>query len=238
MAFADTSLTVLLSLWEMLKFWLSIFFVIPFKNLEILWILIPIWINLIFTDFFQEKRGTGLGNAVTNGAVMLWVGVDWIRFLIRAMSDSKLGLTGAFIFKFSLCAFVILGGLTIIVLGVMGKKVTAKIGRVRETSYIMLVLSPVIYGVAEISWRYLGIIVLFMPLFYGFFALIDKIIPNPKTYQVTEELFGSGKDFSSDFGSDIGSSIDSSLNTQSMEVDSKLPPMPNQNTNNFKPPNF
>ncbi len=232
MALTDTLLTILMNLWEMLKSWISIFFVIPFQNLEILWILIPIWVNLIFTDFFQEKQGTGLGNAVTNGAVMLWVGVDWIRFLLRTMAETNAKLSSTLFFKFSLCAFVILGGLTIIILGVMGKKVTAKIGRVRETSYIMLVLSPVIYGVAEISWKYMGIIVLFMPLFYGFFALIDKVIPNPKTYQVTEELFGSGKDFSSDLGSDFSQPLDSNLGSD-ISMNNNFPPISKPNQNNF-----
>ena len=114
----------------------------------------------------------------------------------------------------------------------MGKKVTAKIGRVRETSYIMLVLSPVIYGVAEISWKYMGIIVLFMPLFYGFFALIDKVIPNPKTYQVTEELFGSGKDFSSDLGSDFSQPLDSNLGSD-ISMNNNFPPISKPNQNNF-----
>ncbi len=163
---------------SLLLYWLSIFFVIPFKDIEVLWILIPIWINLIFADFFQEKRGTSLGNAVTNGAVQVWVGVDWIRYLVRTQDK----LTSVLVGKYILCSIVIIVGLIIIIQGVKGVKLIKFIGRVRETSYVMLVCSPLIYNIIKFSWQYVISSIIFFPLFYYVFEMIDKRLPDPKTY--------------------------------------------------------
>ena len=65
--------------------WLKAIFVAPFTNPDMLWILIPIWVGWIFADFFQEKKGTSLGNAISNGVLALWAGLDWIRTSIRAV---------------------------------------------------------------------------------------------------------------------------------------------------------
>ena len=35
---------------SLLGYWLSLFFIVPFKDPEVLWILVPIWLNLLFTD--------------------------------------------------------------------------------------------------------------------------------------------------------------------------------------------
>lgn len=160
-------------------YWLSIFFVLPFKDLEILWILIPIWVNLIFTDFFQEKRGTSMGNAITNGAVMLWVGVDWIRYLVRHISSTSPGFSWILFMKFAICAFVIIIGFMIIIEGVKGKEYIRKVARVRETGYVMLICSPIIYGAIELSFKYFLIAILFFPLFYFVFEMIDQKISSP-----------------------------------------------------------
>ena len=78
MTFGDIILIILVFLWELVVLWFGIF-AAPLLYLDLLWIIIPIYLTWIFTDFFQERRGTSLGNAITNGAVVLWVCVDWLR---------------------------------------------------------------------------------------------------------------------------------------------------------------
>jgi len=162
---------------NLLVYWLSLFFVAPFSNLDILWILIPIWINFIFTEFFQEKKETSLGNAVTNGAVLVWAGVDLIRYLIKVMGT----FSGTLVFQFAVCGVIILYGGMIMWKGIKGEKVISVLGRVRETSYVLLVFSPLIYGVVEPSWSYIISVILFAPLFYFIVEWIDMMLPNPKT---------------------------------------------------------
>jgi len=185
MAFFSALWSWLVSFFSLFAFWFSILFVLPFKDYEILWILIPVWMNLFFTDFYQEKKGTDYGSAITNGVAMLWVGVDWIRFLIRALSGrgmtfSKLFSSNILILKFVLSAFVLIVGILIIIEGIKGIRFVRAVGRVRNTSYLLLVLSPVIYGLAQFSWKYLLAIIVFFPLYYTTIELIDRLVPDPK----------------------------------------------------------
>ena len=179
MAFWTSAWWVITQFFSLLGYWLSLFFIVPFRNTEVLWILIPIWMNLIFTDFYQEKHGTSIGNAISNGSVLLWVGLDWIRFLTRTSH----AWNGIFVLKISLCAIATIAGLLIIIEGIRGKKVAHIIGRVRETSYILLVFSPIIYNLIMPSWSYMIAIILFFPLFYFLFEMIDRMIPDPKAYR-------------------------------------------------------
>jgi hypothetical protein len=181
-------MNIIITLWSgiawffnALLYWLSLFFLVPVENFEILWILIPIWTNLIFSDFYQEKRGTDLGNAISNGAAMLWVGIDWTRFLWRRISEENLTVSFSLFFEFFLCALILGLGLVIIIQGVKGHNIATKIGRVRVTSYVMLVLSPLIYGIETLSFKYLFSIVFFFPLFYLLFEMIDRSLPDPKS---------------------------------------------------------
>jgi hypothetical protein len=169
---------------SLLGYWASIFFIIPFENAEIFWILIPVWINFLIADFYQEKRGTGLGNAISNGAAMLLVGVDWVRYLVRNIPEQ---FSWILFIKFALGVIVAIFGLLIIIEGAKGKQVIQKIARIRQTSYVMLVLSPIIYGAAELTWKYLGAIIIFFPLFYWIFEIIDRILPDPKSIAKKEE---------------------------------------------------
>ena len=36
---------------------------------------------MLDAEFFQEKKGTSFGNAISNGAFPLWVAFDWSRYL-------------------------------------------------------------------------------------------------------------------------------------------------------------
>ncbi len=173
MSFIGLLHSALFGFLDIFWYWLSLLFVIPFRDPEVLWILVPAWINFIFTDFFQEKKGTSMSNAITNGALMLWVGIDWLRFLTRHFES----VSWLFVFKTILCFTVALVGLIIIIGGIRGKAVMRIVGRIRVASYIMFVLSPLMYAVIEPTLRYLTAIIIFYPAFYYFFEYIDRKIP-------------------------------------------------------------
>ena len=183
MAFLDLLWSGISYLFTLLGSWLSLFFLAPFQNVEVLWILIPIWLNLIVTDFYQEKHGTTIGNAITNGVTMLWVGIDWIRFTLRNYTSWE----WIIILKILLCLSAIAFGLFIVIKGVQGKPIVHLLGRVRETSYLMLVISPVIYNIIPPSASYFLSILLFFPLFYLVFELIDRSLPDPKAFQEDQQ---------------------------------------------------
>lgn len=195
-------------------------FIAPLENLDMLWIIVPIWASWLFAEFFQEKKGTSFGNAISNGVVMLFVGIDWVRYVIRQV-DSGAAVLGAESFvKIGIASVIIFLGLLIVLLGIRAKQVVRFIGRVREVSYLMLMFTPVVYGVVDFTPRIFLVIMAFLPVFYILVELIDRFTPTPKIYGLEEgekdlgslglgkedsSLSGLGQQagLSSDFGRDV-----------------------------------
>lgn len=165
--------------------WLQLF-VAPLKNLDMLWIIVPVWGIWLFSEFYQEKRGTSFGNAISNGATMLFVGVDWARHVISDFSSGDLAFGWKLITLASIAAGVLIYGLTIIILGIKANRLVRVIGRVRETTYFMVMLSPIIYGVEGFTLRNAAIIIAFFPVFYIIIEIIDKLLPTPRTFEEDE----------------------------------------------------
>jgi len=176
--------------------WLKLFLA-PFKNFDMLWIIVPLWGVWAFSELFQEKKGTSFGNAITNGAIMLFVGVDWIRQVVRGVQSGTPFETDL-VAKMAVSGVIIVISAAIIVLGIKGKNIVKYIGRVRASTYILLMFTPIIYGVVELSIRNLAIIACFFPAFYLFVAALDRWIPTPKTF----ELENDAKNLSSPIGNE------------------------------------
>ncbi|MBI5389676.1 hypothetical protein HZB01_04845 [Candidatus Woesearchaeota archaeon] len=177
---------LLVFLWKLFVDWLKIF-IAPIHNWEMLWIIIPIWLAWFFSEFFQEKRGTSFGNAISNGVVVLWVGIDWMRHLVGNLSDNTLTFGWETVFKFILSLLTFTFGLFVIVEGIKGKGFIKFIGRSREVTYILLMFSPIVYGITFITWENMLSILLFFPVFYFVIELIDRWVPDPKSYEEDEE---------------------------------------------------
>ena len=58
----------------------------PIIHKELLWIIVPVYLNWVLTEVYQEKKGTSYGNAIANGFVALWVGIDWARATIDILT--------------------------------------------------------------------------------------------------------------------------------------------------------
>lgn len=207
---------VLIYLWETLKLWLFTIFAAPIKNLNMLWILVPVYLTWFFAEFFQEKHGTSMGNAVTNAVVVFWGGFDWMRNTITKITQNQLALGLASISRMILAVSLVVYGVLIIVLGLKGNKLIKVLGRIREVTYLVIIFTPVFYEVVPLSWRLVLAAVLFFPLYYFAIELLDKYMPNPKA--VVQDIQDAGgkaektgvstDDFSSSStgGDDFGSS--------------------------------
>lgn len=165
------------NVWELFLLWVGLF-TSPFKNITVLWILVPIWISWFFTEFFQEKEGTHFGNAITNGAIPIWVGIDWTRYLTTQLTNGAVIENG--IMKFILCGLIGIYGIIVIAQGLKANGFAHFGGRIRVITYLFVTLTPVIYGVIEFSWMLLVSIVVFFPVFYFFIELIAKLTPDSK----------------------------------------------------------
>ena len=184
----------------------------PAKNFDMLWILIPIYINWIFTDLYQERKGTDFGNAITNGVVALWVGLDWIRQTTKAFEFNELTMT-----KIAICALFIIYGIIVMVESARGKKIAHYIGRIRELTYFAIVATPIFYGIIKPDIITLAAILIFLPIFYGFGELLDRIIPG-----LPEEEPGGDM---SDIGLSKGAGGLEMPATQAMPEMPQMPPM-------------
>lgn len=155
--------------------WLLIFLA-PLKNSDMLWIIIPIYLGWFTAEFFQEKRGTSLGNAISNGVIPLWASADWMRTLLR----SSLYHDALFYFKVLLAAGMFAYGLYIIVSGIKAKEQTKFIGRIHVVTYVMIMLTPIFYGTIKVSFDSFLAMLLFSPLFYFIIEAIDVLVPDPR----------------------------------------------------------
>lgn len=168
-------------------------FLAPIFYPHLLWVAIPIYLNLIVTDFLEEKVVTGLNQAMTNAFTVLWVGVDWLRttssnYLTPGLSISSVA---ALIFAAPLSLFLIFYGLAIIVMGVKRSPFTRYLGRVREVSYFLIVLTPIFYGVLELTPMLILTVILFLPVFYFAVEGIDRLLPTPEVERFERAWEGS-----------------------------------------------
>ncbi|MBI2646845.1 hypothetical protein HYW99_00020, partial [Candidatus Woesearchaeota archaeon] len=79
------------------------------------WIIVPIWINWFFTEFFVEKHGTTFGNAVSNGVIPILASLDWTRYLYRLISEGAIRFTFGVFLKFLLTVVIFAYGTFVIV---------------------------------------------------------------------------------------------------------------------------
>jgi len=188
-AVGSAILAFLIFFWSLLAEWLKLLFVIPFQNTEILWIIVPIWLGWFFSEFFQEKHSTSFGNAISNGALALWVGIDWTRLIVNKLTG-HFWVFGWVVFgKFVISAIVLAFGLLVIIEGIKTKKFIHFVGRIRVVSYVLLVFSPIVYGLVEVNGMLVLAIIIFAPVYYWIIEWIDIMTPNPKTFDEDE---GSG----------------------------------------------
>lgn len=191
--------------WGMFKLWITTLFVTPFKYSDMLWLLIPIWVTWFFAEFFQEKQGTSMGNAITNSVVVIWGSIDCTRQTVRLISEGALTSIGGMIARFAIIAAILAYGVIIVVLGLKGRRIIKYIGRVREVTYAFAVFAPVFYNAVPLTFNHIIAAILFFPLFYFFIELLDRYTPNPKA--VVEDLKekGGGEGLEgSGLGSDLG----------------------------------
>jgi len=159
----------------------------PFTHArDMLWIIIPVYLNWVLTEIYQEKKGTSFGNAIANGFVALWVGVDWMRTTVDLFSAKGVKFAAALSKNFPKLGFAILMGLYgvfIIFMGMRGSKLAEYIGRVREVTYLTIMITPIFYGIVQPTLGVLLSIAAFFPLFYGMVELLLYMIPTPKIYE-------------------------------------------------------
>lgn len=176
---------IILYIWNLFSLWGQSLFILPFKNPDMLWILIPLWLSWFFGEFFQEKEGTSYGNAISNAVIVLWAGVDCLRQTIDLVNAGE--IFDPVWIRYALCAVLITYGIIIIIYGTKVKNKVKNFGRIRDVTYAFAILVPVLYNVVPLTIEYLIAAIIFFPIFHYTIQLIDLKAPTPKALQVDEE---------------------------------------------------
>ncbi len=174
--------TALLYIWSLFLHWLSIFSA-PVQEPEMFWIIIPIWVNWFFTEFFIEKHGTSFGNAIGNGVIPILASIDWTRYLYRLLSDGTISFTLGIFIKFVLSFIIFAYGVFVIIAGIKIRHIVFYIGRIRWITYVLVMITPVIYNVIKFNTQTLLAIILFFPLYWWTIEIFDRITPEPRVYE-------------------------------------------------------
>jgi len=206
-------------LWSLFKLWLHTLFVVPFQSLDMLWLLIPVWLAWFFAEFFQEKIGTSLGNAMSNAIIILWGSIDCSRQTVRLMAQHIISDLWTILIRFLIIAGIFAYGIIIITFGWKGNKIIKTIGRIREVTYVLVIFVPVFYNATKLTYDLFFAALLFFPLFYFVIELINRYIPDPKA--VVEDI--SDKNTGSNKGDLSNSHYSSNTSSSSLEQVSKRP---------------
>jgi len=165
----------------------------PMENLDVLYILVPVYINWFVNDYYQERKGTSMGNAAANGFTAIWVGIDWVRTMTTRAATSvvhiPMGFNKAFFllsFKVAIALVIIIYGLTIMKYAISGNSLAKRIGRIREVSYFAMVFTPVIYLLVPLDITTFATILIFFPVFYYAGEALMNSLPAPKTELMDE----------------------------------------------------
>ncbi len=175
---------------DMFLTWVKTLFVVPVQNVDMLWLLVPIWATWVFAEFFQEKNGTSMGNAITNSVVVIWGSIDCTRQTFRLIHSGALHWGWNVYLRFLLILLILIYGLIIVILGLKGNVVIRYIGRVREVTYVFAMFVPVFYNAIPLTLKHVITAIVFLPIFYFVIELIDRYTPNPKA--VVEDMERSG----------------------------------------------
>lgn len=143
------------------------------QNNNFYWILIPIFFIGIITDKYQEEFGTSIGNAISNGALIIFTGFSWMQ-LISGRSQFPIDIT---ISQYLFSVLIIFYGFLIIASGFCSGKFAKKYGRIRVVTFMLMFFTMIIY--VPILYNFVSIImfVLLFPFYYAFITELLKIMP-------------------------------------------------------------
>ena len=171
---------------EMFVTWINIF-IAPLEDPTMLWVLVPTYFNWVFTEFYQEKHGTSLGNAISNSLIPLWVGWDWSRTLYNGFAHRTIIFDFASGIKVAIATGMIFYGFNLLIQGIKLSEKVKFIGRIRVVTYVVLMMTPFFYGINHFTWASVSGIIVFFPVYYFIIEFFDRIIPDPRAFTADQK---------------------------------------------------
>jgi hypothetical protein len=147
--------------------------VAPFTSLDRIWLgIIPLYVSMILGEVYIQK--VSYANAVRNGFLMLWAGLNWA---------ANLANSSAFAYVFSpstkIIAWIVTGtclsiAIFTIVLGLRkkDKELAGILGHTRFSGYFLIMLYPMQAGLVRWTWPHLATILVFaLPAWFVIYLL-------------------------------------------------------------------
>jgi hypothetical protein len=175
-------------LWnDLFLHWVGTIFSAPFQNMDMLWILVPVWLSWFFAEFFQEKTGTSMGNAISNATIVLWAAIDCARQTIKLMGLGTFTSGWDVFVRFFLITSFFIYGVMVVVFGWKGNAIIKKMGRIRVMTYLFVMFVPVFYNEIPLTFNHVIASIMFFPLYYFVIELFDRLTPDPVALKMDEE---------------------------------------------------
>ncbi len=149
--------------------------VVAFQDSNILWILIPIFFVGIITDKYQEEFGTSLGNAISNGALIIFTAFTWLQLISTRGENFPIDVT---ISQLLFTLFIISYGFAIVASGFETGKFAKKYGRIRVITFMLMFFTIMVYIPYLYNFISIIIFVLLFPLYYALITHIIKKLPS------------------------------------------------------------
>lgn len=113
---------------------------VPFRNLETVWGILPVYAALVLGEIYEGKMN--FGRAVVNGVMMILVGADWAWHLSRASSWSY--MFSEMKLPWIVTATCLAIGVFTVILGVRrkDKRLAVILGHTRFSAYFLITLYP------------------------------------------------------------------------------------------------
>ena len=150
--------------------------VTSFQNSDILWLVIPIFFIGIVTDKYQEENGTSIGNAISNGALIIFTGFSWMEIITsRVTTDFPYDIM---LSQVLFTLFIIIYGFLIVASGFKTGRFAKTYGRIRVVTFMLIFFTMMIY--VPILYNFVSIVlfVLLFPFYYAFITELIKVMPS------------------------------------------------------------
>lgn len=155
-----------------------------FQESNILWILIPIFFVGIITDKYQEEFGTSLGNAISNGALIIFTAFSWLQLISTRGEEFAIDIT---VSQLLFTLFIILYGFAIVASGFESGEFAKKYGRIRVITFMLIFFTIMVYIPYFYNFISIIIFVLLFPLYYAVITHLIEILPSASTKEKQQE---------------------------------------------------
>ncbi len=149
--------------------------IVAFQESNILWIIIPIFFIGVVTDKYQEEFGTSVGNAISNGALIIFTGFSWLQMISSRGPSFPVDISLSQIF---LTIFIISYGFIIVASGFRSGEFARVYGRIRVVTFMLIFFTMIIYVPLMYNFVSIVLFVLLFPFYYAFITELIKVLPS------------------------------------------------------------